>query len=77
MTNRGIGDTDAVLEPHRVGVLVDELSPTAYRAAWSSMEQLLEEGAVVRERCRRLARSQFDLGLGAARYRPLYEQVSA
>ena len=75
LTNRGIGDTDAVIGPHRVGVLVEAFTPDAYRLAWDDMEALLAEGRVLRERCRRVARERFDLGWGAARYRTIYDRV--
>jgi glycosyltransferase involved in cell wall biosynthesis len=70
-----IGDLDAIVEGDRVGVLVREFTPEAYRRALEAIESLRgEEG--LSDRCLASARDRFDLEeVGGVRYRRLYERV--
>jgi glycosyltransferase involved in cell wall biosynthesis len=75
VSNAGIGDTDAVLTADRVGVVVEELTETAYTMAAEQLARLLAEPALA-ERCRQSARRRFDLsGVGGPRYRRVYERL--
>lgn len=77
VSSAGIGDVDAVIEGDRVGVLVREFTPEAYRRALDEVEGLRGD-AGLRDRCLATARDRFDLGeVGGVRYRRLYERVRA
>src|ERR1051326_1661065 len=69
----GIGDLDAQIEQHRVGVLLRSLDRAALAAAVREMDALRRDPELP-ERCRALARSHYDLhDVGGARYRRPYE----
>ncbi|HZE73258.1 MAG TPA: glycosyltransferase family 4 protein [Pyrinomonadaceae bacterium] len=75
--NEGVGDSDAILNHSRAGVLVSKFESSEYARAWNEMECLIADEDT-RERARELAQSRFDLhGVGAARYRRLYARVFA
>jgi glycosyltransferase involved in cell wall biosynthesis len=70
-----IGDLDAQIAEHRVGVLLDRFDEAAYDEAIRAMTELRRDPQV-RERCLALARSEYDLhDVGGVRYRRLYETV--
>jgi glycosyltransferase involved in cell wall biosynthesis len=70
-----IGDMDAQIAEHRVGVLLDRFNDAAYDEAIRKMTELRRD-AEVRERCRALARNEYDLhDVGGVRYRRLYDAV--
>jgi len=70
-----IGDLDAQIERHRVGVLVRRLDRDAYAEAIAAMAELRRDPKLS-ERCRLLARDEYDLhDVGGARYRLLYDAV--
>ena len=76
ISNRGIGDVDALLENNGVGVLLDDFSVTSYRTAIEQMLALLADRHAVSERCRRVAEAQFSLAtVGRAGYRRVYERL--
>jgi len=70
----GIGDLDAQIEEHRVGVLLRSFDRAAMAEAVRQVDELRRDPALP-ERCRALARSHYDLHDGGARYRRLYEAV--
>jgi glycosyltransferase involved in cell wall biosynthesis len=70
-----IGDLDAQIAEHRVGVLIDRFDDAAFDHAIRAMDELRRDSELA-ERCRALARSQYDLhDVGGVRYRRLYEAV--
>jgi glycosyltransferase involved in cell wall biosynthesis len=70
-----IGDMDAQIEQHRVGVLLHRFDAAAYAEAVRAMAELRRDPEVA-ERCRALARTAYDLhDVGGVRYRRLYEAV--
>ena len=70
-----IGDLDAQIEGHRVGVLVRRLDRDAFAEAIAAMAELRRDPRLA-ERCRALARDEYDLhDVGGARYRRLYDAV--
>jgi len=75
MTNTGIGDQDALIPTHRVGVLVRAFTLEEYGRAWQEMLALLAEGESLRERCRAVARDQLGIDRGVQAYHRLYQQV--
>jgi glycosyltransferase involved in cell wall biosynthesis len=73
--NAGIGDSDALAEEFKVGVLVNEFSPEEYARASAEIERLVyrPEG---RTKVRAVAENLFDLRrVGTERYASLYERV--
>jgi glycosyltransferase involved in cell wall biosynthesis len=73
--NAGIGDSDALAEEFKVGVLVNEFSAEEYRRAAAEIERLVHrrEG---RTKVRAVAENLFDLRrVGTERYASLYERV--
>lgn len=73
--NRGIGDTDKIIEKGRVGVIIDDLSAGSIEKAAAELAGLTSDPGLP-ERCRRLALDQFDLAtVGGKRYRDLYSRV--
>ncbi len=75
LTNGGIGDTDALLSAHRVGVLTSDFTASAYRSAWQSMAKLLDEGEILRRRCHQVAAEMLGIDVGVGRYQQLYQAV--
>lgn len=70
-----VGDLDAQIEQHRVGVLVRSFDEASYAAAIGAMTELRRDPELA-TRCRSLARSEYDLHeVGGARYRRLYDAV--
>jgi glycosyltransferase involved in cell wall biosynthesis len=74
--NPGIGDVDAILTEHRVGVTVPEFKEAHYRQAAQEVLLLLKDNAV-RERCRSAAHATVSLQeIGVPRYHQLYTRVA-
>jgi len=72
VTNRGVGDVDALIENNSVGAIVEEFSVESYRSALTEVEAL--NG--VDRACRELALAEFDLeNVGGERYRRLYQRL--
>lgn len=70
-----IGDLDAQIETHRVGVLLHRFDRDAYDEAIRAMTELRRDPEL-KERCRRLAFDEYDLhAVGGARYRHVYDAV--
>lgn len=70
-----VGDLDAQIERHRVGVLLRDFDDAAYAQAVRAMTELRRD-AEFAARCRALARDEYDLhDVGGARYRRLYDAV--
>ncbi|MGE3949423.1 MAG: glycosyltransferase [Blastocatellales bacterium] len=75
VSNRGIGDTDKIIEKGRVGVIIDDLSAGSIERAAEELAGLISDPGLP-ERCRRLALDHFDLAtVGGKRYRDLYSRV--
>jgi glycosyltransferase involved in cell wall biosynthesis len=75
VSTAGVGDVDAVIEADRVGVLLHEFNPPAYRHALEAADALRAEPGVA-GRCASTARARFDLeGVAGVRYRRLYERL--
>lgn len=75
VTNRGIGDTDKIIENGGVGVIIDDLAGSSIDRAAAELAELVSDPELA-ERCRRVARDHFDLAtVGGRRYRDLYSRV--
>ena len=73
--NSGVGDTDLLVRKHRIGVIVDSFTESGYRKAASELKELLKEGMVLKNRCRKVAEDYFSLELGAERYFEIYKKL--
>jgi glycosyltransferase involved in cell wall biosynthesis len=72
ISNRGVGDVDALIEGKQVGVVFDEFTEAGYREA---LEDVIALGDIS-ERCRTAAVEGFDLEtVGGRRYRRLYRRL--
>lgn len=71
----GVGDLDAQVEQHRVGVLVRSHDEASYAEAIRATTELRRDPELA-ARCRALARAEYDLhDVGGERYRRLYDAV--
>jgi glycosyltransferase involved in cell wall biosynthesis len=72
IANSGVGDVDAQITEHNVGVIVERFDRECYL---DSLNRLKELGDI-RQRCREAAKTVFDLEtVGGTRYRRLYERI--
>jgi glycosyltransferase involved in cell wall biosynthesis len=75
-SNAGIGDIDRILRASRVGVVLEEMTPDAYRRAFSEMRRWLDSDRELIDRCRSAARRWFDLDtVGGPAYVRLYRNL--
>jgi hypothetical protein len=74
--NRGIGDLDGIVEKENVGILVESLSERGYVEAVDRLACLLQDPELP-ARCRRLAKSRYDLEAATATYHQLYREISS
>ena len=72
--NRGIGDLDGFVEKEKVGILVDPVSERGYEEDIDRLECLLEDPELP-ARCRRLAKSRYDLEAAVGTYHELYREI--
>ncbi len=74
VTNRGCVDMDALIEQHRVGVVIDELTREAYRDALDRLEALMRDPGLP-ARCRQVAAECLSLERGISAYQHVYSAV--
>lgn len=75
VSNEGIGDTDALIENEKIGVIVRDLSPEGYAPAVDQALELLRDESLA-ERCVRVAHSRFDLKtVGRDGYLNVYKKL--
>ena len=73
--NPGVGDLDELVTTDKVGVIINDFSEQSYERAFPQVESLRSEDGFA-ERCRRSAKSRFDLAeVGGSRYRNLYKRM--
>jgi glycosyltransferase involved in cell wall biosynthesis len=76
LANRGVGDVDAIIERHHVGVLIEDFSDRSYREAAASMFALVAQDSEVKRRCRRAAEEELSLErVGVPRYLAVYRRL--
>jgi len=74
--NSGIGDSDALVNEEKAGVLVSEFTEAEYDKAIAIIEGLLAEAETTRRHNRQVAERCFDLGaIGVERYTRLYRAI--
>jgi len=69
------GDVADIVEQEGVGVVIEDESESALRAAAARLLELAADVAV-RDRCRGVARERFDVAAGARRYADLYAELA-
>jgi glycosyltransferase involved in cell wall biosynthesis len=76
VSNRGIGDLDALVEGESVGTLVRDFTREEYSRAVKKLLEMLDHDAAVRERCRRVVRSKFSMkDVGQPAYVNVYREL--
>ncbi len=75
VANAGVGDVEAVVRRHDVGVLLADDSDAALAAAIAQLDALLADPDLPR-RCRAAAEAGFSLASGTAAYLALYDALS-
>src|SRR5205085_2248061 len=70
----GVGDAEAIIERNRVGAVLLGDDVDAISAAAREIESLIADPQLG-ERCRRVAREQFDVESGACKYAALYRRL--
>jgi glycosyltransferase involved in cell wall biosynthesis len=77
VSNAGIGDTDALIEREKVGVIVSDLSSEGYAQAVDKALELLRDASLY-EKCVRVAHAGFDLKtVGRNGYLNVYKKLSS
>lgn len=74
VTTPNVSDTDEIVREERVGVIVEEQSPTGYLKAAKALRDLLREPGL-RERCRRAAERHYALTTACDDQFGFYHQV--
>lgn len=74
--NAGVGDSDALINDWKTGVLVQDLTEPEYVKAIAMMDEMIEDQDTIRAAVRNVAEDLFDLRkTGVERYALLYERV--
>ena len=74
MINAGVGDSDALINDWKAGVLIEEFTGEAFAEAGREVNAVLGEPAA-RKHARSVAEQVFDLKIAGERYAALYERV--
>jgi len=73
--NAGVGDSDALVNEWKAGVLIEEFTEAEFAQAGHTIEEIVARPEA-RQRARAVAEQLFDLNtVGAERYVSLYEKV--
>lgn len=75
LINSGIGDTDKIVEQHKLGVVINEFSKETYLSKINILLELIKEKDLISERCRKVAQEVFSLDKGVSRYFDIYNKV--
>ena len=73
--NKGIGDTEEIVQRERVGCVVEGLNEAGYEKAVAHLEDLIKEKNELKNRCKKVARELFSLEEGISRYKTVYNNV--
>jgi glycosyltransferase involved in cell wall biosynthesis len=73
--NVGVGDSGAIVEHYRVGVVLASLDLLSMDQSCNALSDALHDSGM-RARCRQVATELFDIDAGAARYRELYKRLT-
>jgi len=72
--NTGIGDSDGILEPGRVGIIIKDFSNREYERVQQQLRQLIKDSDI-KARCRKVAEKYFALDLGLEEYQKIYYKL--
>jgi glycosyltransferase involved in cell wall biosynthesis len=72
----GVGDLGDIIRSEGVGLAVSEFDPGGLSKTADALFDLVKEPGI-RERCRSVAEQRFSLDTGVARYRSIYEALTA
>lgn len=72
----GVGDLEAIVEDHRVGVVLRGEDEESIGRAGEAVRALAADPATQR-RCRELAKARYDVEVGSARYGVIYERLAS
>jgi glycosyltransferase involved in cell wall biosynthesis len=75
IVTRGVGDLEAMVQEHGVGVVLAGEDQTSIAAAAAEVLELAADPETL-ARCRRLARERFDADTGAADYAAIYRRLA-
>lgn len=74
--NKGIGDTEGIVKENRAGIVVEVFNHEEYRRKIIQFKELLQEGEVLKKRCRGVAEKYFSLEEGAGKYFQVYSGLT-
>lgn len=72
--NEGVGDSGWIVKQHRVGVVLDDVTPEDFECSLPAVRNLLTDPGLT-ERCRNVAVQYFDLRTGTKKYVDLYQKL--
>jgi glycogen synthase len=72
--NAGVGDSDALINDWKAGVLIDEFTDASFDEAGRRAETIVRDPKA-RTHARSVAEQVFDLKIAGERYAALYERV--
>lgn len=72
--NAGVGDSDALINDWKAGVLIEEFSDETFAEAGRAVEAAVQDPEA-RSHARSVAEKVFDLKIAGERYAALYERV--
>lgn len=70
-----IGDLEGIINSNKIGVVLDAYEKAKYKEAIKKLLSLLNEGEVVRGRCRKVAEDIFALDRGVQIYLDIYNRL--
>jgi len=76
IVNRGIGDTDTIIEEEKVGVVINDFSMPEYEKKADKLKEVLSEAGALRKRCRMTAEKHFSLEAGIEKYWNIYHKLT-
>lgn len=74
LTNSGVGDVGAIVNEHKIGVLIDSNTSEEIKKACDSFMNLVNQEGIA-NKCRETALQLFSLESGVKKYRKIYEIV--
>jgi len=75
VVNKGIGDTEDIINREGIGVITNSFDVEGYRHACDKLYTLIEENEVLRKRCRETAKKHFSLKTGIEKYTEIYKKI--
>ena len=75
VVNKGIGDTEDIINKYRVGAVIEDFNKDSYQKAASQILSLLEEEGI-KNRCWETAEKHFSLDMGVEKYAAIYQRLS-